>query len=98
MKVVINRTYGGFGLSKEFIEAYPQFKEYDYSIYDDTDQRSDKDFISALESFGLEKAKGRYAILKIVEMPNDVTDWEIAEYDGSESITCVVDGKIKHLY
>ena len=34
----------------------------------------------------------------IIELPKNTTDWEIDEYDGSESITCVVDGKIKHLY
>lgn len=98
MKVVINRCFGGFGLSNEFIEAYPQFKEYSYSYYDEKDKRTDQDFISALESFGLEKADGYCASLKIIKLPSDITDWEINEYDGSESITCVVDGKIKHLY
>ena len=98
MKVVINRCYGGFGLSDGFIKAYPQFEEYGYCWYNDRDKRSDNDFISALESFGLEEAKGYSASLKIIELPNNITDWEIDEYDGSESITCVVDGKIKHLY
>lgn len=98
MKVVINRCYGGFGLSEEFIKAYPQFEEYNHCWYNDTDKRTDKDFISALESFGLEKADGRFASLKIIELPKAVTDWEIDEYDGSESITCVVDGKLNHLY
>lgn len=98
MKVVINRCYGGFGLSEKFMEEYPQYKEYDYCWYNDRDKRADKDFISALESFGLEEANGRFASLKIIELSEDTTDWEIEEYDGSESITCVVDGKIKHLY
>lgn len=30
MKVVINRCYGGFGLSENFMKEYPQYKEYDY--------------------------------------------------------------------
>ena len=98
MKVVINRCYGGFGLSDEFIETYPQFEEYSYCWHRDVDKRADKDFISALESFGLEKANGRCATLEIIELPSNTTDWEIDEYDGSELITCVVDGKIKHLY
>lgn len=97
MKVVINRCYGGFGLSDGFIKAYPQFEEYGYSYYDDTDKRTDKDFISALESFGLEKADGYLSSLEIIELPNNITDWEIREYDGSESIICVIDGKINHL-
>ena len=98
MKVVINRCYGGFGLSDEFMEAYPQFEEYNYAWHNDKDKRTDKDFISALENFGLEKADTRFSSLEIIELPNNTTDWEIDEYDGSESITCVVDGKIKHLY
>lgn len=98
MKVVINRCYGGFGLSDEFIETYPQFEEYNYCWYSDRDKRSDQNFISAIENFGLEKSKGHSASLKIIELPNDTTDWEIEEYSGNESITCVVDGKIKHLY
>ena len=96
MKVVINCCYGGFSLSDEFIKTYPQFEEYNYCWYNDTDKRTDKDFISALESFGLEEASGSCASLDIIELPNDTTDWEIEEYDGSESIICVVDGKIKH--
>lgn len=98
MKVVYNRCFGGFSLSEDFIEKYPQFKDYDYCWHNDTDKRSDEDFISALENFGLEKASGRFACLDIIELPKNTTDWEIEEYDGSESITCVVDGKIKHLY
>ncbi len=97
MEIVINRCYGGFELSDEFIEVYPQFKEYNYSSWNDSG-RADQDFILALKNFGLEKASGRFASLKIVELPIDATDWEIDEYDGSETITCVVDGKIKHLY
>lgn len=98
MKVVINRCYGGFSLSIEFMEAYPQFEEYDHSWYDEKDKRTDPNFISALESFGLEKANGHCANLKIVELSNNTTDWEIDEYDGSESIIYVIGGKIKHLY
>lgn len=98
MKVVINDCYGDFGLSEEFMKAYPQYEEYDYCWHNDKDKRTDKDFISALESFGLEEASGYSASLEIVELPSDATDWEINEYDGAESITCVVDGKIKHLY
>lgn len=98
MKVVINSCYGGFGLSDEFMKSYPQFEEYNYCWYNETDKRTDRNFISALESFGLKKASGRYASLEIFELPSNTTDWEIDKYDGSESITCVVDGKIKHLY
>ena len=96
MKVVINCCYGGFSLSDEFIAKYPQFKEYDYSC-DDSD-RVDENFIKALEEFGLDEASGSCASLKIAEIPNDYTDWQISEYDGDESVIFVVNGKIHYAY
>jgi hypothetical protein len=47
-------------------------------------ERNDPVLIQVVEELG-ERASGRYANLKIVEIPDDV-DWEIMEYDGSEWI------------
>lgn len=44
--------------------------------------RDDPDLIAVVEQLGIE-ANGRFAELRVVEIPDDV-DWEIAEYDGSE--------------
>lgn len=96
MKVVLNCCYGGFSLSDEFIAKYPQFEEYNHS-YDDSD-RVDENFIKALEKFGLDEASGSCASLKIAEVPDDATDWEITEYDGDETIIYVLDGKIHRAY
>lgn len=41
--------------------------------------------IRAIEELGTKEASGRYAELAIVEVPDDV-DWEIDEYDGSETV------------
>jgi hypothetical protein len=44
-----------------------------------------------------EAINGACAKLKVVEIPEEATDWELNEYDGLESITYVVDGKLHHI-
>ena len=125
LKVVINKCYGGFGLSNEAIEwlinnkgwkvadadmndnvaddnekkenRAPIIKWHEnstfykigdkYSIirvkYDD-DFRFNPDIIEVVETLG-NKADGRHASLKIVEIPDNIK-WEIEEYDGIEWI------------
>lgn len=133
-KIVINKCYGGFGLSDKAIVRYheikgvPMWVEHDkkygsmgishywlvpesermedlgdefyklsleerqaynqkwsdqtFSVYDLS--RDDPVLVQVVEEMG-EKAYGRYAELKVVEIPDDV-NWEIAEYDGMESV------------
>lgn len=47
-------------------------------------ERDDPDFVSIVEDLG-EKASGRFADLKVVEIPKHI-DWEIEDYDGIESV------------
>ena len=76
MKVVINKCYGGFSISKEAMELlgvdspYPDIK------------RNDPALVEVVEKLG-DKANGSFSKLKIVEIPDDV-EWDIAEYDGLE--------------
>lgn len=76
MKVVINRCYGGFGLSEKAMK----FLGVDSSWPDIT--RNDPKLVECVEKLG-EEANGVYAELKVVEIPDDV-NWEIGEYDGLE--------------
>lgn len=85
MKVVINRQYGGFGLSEVALKLYAEYKNitnpewipsYEFA-------RDDATLISVIEKIGTEAASGRYATLKIVEIPDDV-NWYIEEHDGME--------------
>jgi hypothetical protein len=46
--------------------------------------RTDKKLIQVVEKMG-EKANGRFANLKIVEIPDDVK-WQIDNYDGMETV------------
>ncbi len=54
-----------------------------HSINDDF-ERNDPILVQVVEQLG-EKADGRFAELKVVEIPDDV-EWEIEEYDGTEWI------------
>ena len=83
MKDVINKCYGGFGLSEK---AYKYLgREWDGYGYGFRDDRTNPELIECIESIG-EEANGRYADLKVVEIPDDV-EWEIEEYDGIEWVS-----------
>lgn len=132
MKVVVNKCYGGFGLSDKACEMvmkrkglgcfrYKQtkykhrdgaeeyircetFNDSDIFTYYQTEDlgekvnrlsnetfwycgnldRDDTDLIAVVEELGKE-ANGRFAELKVVEIPDDI-DWEIDNYDGIETI------------
>lgn len=85
-KVVINSCHGGFGLSEEAEKQYRQYK----MIEKDTDwyywdiPRDDPYLVQIVEQMGSD-ADGRFAKLKIVNIPDDV-EWQIDEYDGLEWI------------
>jgi len=83
MKIVINTCYGGFGLSKE---ALALFNERTGTVitYDIEIKRNDPILVEIVEQLG-ESANGRFAELKVVEIPDDVV-WGIEEYDGNEWI------------
>ena len=76
-KVVINKCYGGFGLSNKAKEILHTTDEYEL-------HRDDPELIQVVESLG-EEANGPYAELTIISIPADV-QWTVEEYDGLEWI------------
>ena len=56
-----------------------------YFIEDSNEIRTHPDIIEIVEKLG-DRANGRFAKLKIVEIPDDV-EWEIEEYDGREWVS-----------
>ena len=95
MKIVINDCCGGFSLSTRAVKMLNELGKTDCLGID----RTDTDLIVLVEKKGTEFASGRYAKLKVVEIPDEATDWEIDEHDnGYEEIIAVVNGKIKHFY
>lgn len=98
MKVVINRCFGGFGLSDK---ALLMLKEKGWAVektsvllnneYWTTDPRqnndlfrSHTDLVEVVEALG-DSANGAYSKLKVVEIPDGI-EYEIDECDGIEEI------------
>lgn len=89
MKVVINRRYGGFGLSHEAALRYFEIKginkaHSEQTVYLREIARHDPALVQVVEEMG-GKADGNHAKLKVVEIPDDV-EYIIEEYDGLEHI------------
>ena len=88
MKIARNNDCGGWELSENFLEKYPQFEEEDIV-------RDDIEFIKCLEEFGIKEASTEYSQIEIVEIPDQTTDYIINEYeDWYKSIIYVVNEKI----
>ena len=82
MKVVINKCFGGFGLSPEAYKFLNiPWDEYGFAFDED---RSNPALVKCVEELAA-AAGGRYSSLKVVEIPDDV-EWEINEYDGLEHV------------
>ena len=86
MKLVINKCYGGFGLSDWAME------QLGINVYYDID-RTDSRLVELVENFP-KKVDNFYSNLIVVSIPDTSTDWEIDEYDGLETVIYVIDGKI----
>lgn len=84
MKIVINRCFGGFGLS-QMARDYLGWSDEEYweKMFSEGFRYSDE-LIEVVQKFG-EEANGDYSKLRIVEIPDDV-DWVITDYDGMEQI------------
>jgi hypothetical protein len=81
--VVINSDHGGFSLSEEAEARYKSMAGItDESWWYVDIERDDPYLVKIVREMGAD-ANGRFASLKIVEIPSDV-DWEIGEYDGRE--------------
>lgn len=89
MKIVLNKRFGSFGLCN-VAEDILGVNSYDV-------ERTDKRLIELIEEKGADLVQGSMSKLKIVEVPDEATDWELNDYDGIETITYVVDGKLHHV-
>ena len=83
MKVVINRCFGGFGLSDEALARYNELADTKLETYYGI-ERNDLCLVRVVEELGA-KANDRCADLKIVDIPDDV-EWYVHEYDGLEAV------------
>lgn len=84
MKIILNKCYGGFSLSKK---AYKYLgKKWDGYGYDfnDAKYRIDEKIIRCVEDLQ-DEASGFCAKLEVIEIPDD-SFYIIEEYDGYETI------------
>ena len=86
MKYVLNKAWDVFYLPSEYCDLC-ECGRYDYT----EKERTDPTLIKMIEE-GCDNPN-----LMVVEIPENATDWELQEYDGWESVICVVDGKIRRL-
>ena len=86
MKVVINRCYGGAGLSPKAIELLRSrgYTKAGAHLDSDCEVRSNPDVVDVVESLG-ELSWGECAELKVVEIPDGIS-WEVSNYDGMECV------------
>lgn len=83
MKVVLNKCYGGFGLSEK-AKKYLGDEQADLHYGYDYKARNNPKLVECIEVLG-EEASGQYALLVVVEIPNNI-EWGIVDYDGYETI------------
>ena len=83
MKMVINANYGGFGL-----DVAEQYENWVCNLESDR-------FNAELVKF-VETHPNECGDLVVITIPEEVTDWEIDEYAGWESVIYFLNGNIFH--
>lgn len=83
LKLVINRSYGGFSIPKSVAWELGY-----YNWYSIENIRGDLRFVNMVE-----ENPDRFKDLMVVEIPW-ASDYKIVDYDGMESVIYVVNGKL----
>lgn len=86
MKMIINNCYGGFGVRQEVLD------ELELNGFSEEELRTAARLIEEIENG--KDVSDDCAELKVVEIPDESTDYYLDEYDGLESVIYVVDGKL----
>ena len=95
MKIVVNRCFGGFSVTKEVYKelgvewdghGFLNNADFGVECAKYMEYRTNAILISAIEKLGVEDSSGVNAELEVVEIPDNV-DWVIEDYDGSETIS-----------
>ena len=91
MTFILNKCYGGWSISDFAMEQLGLD-----SNYPDMDEVDEKKLARLINEYGSEKCSGHNAKLKVIEIPDNATDWDIEDYDGVERIIYVVNGKLNY--
>jgi len=82
MKFVVNRCYGGFGLS---VKARKLLRKKGVDMDDYELDRTSNELIEVVEELGKE-ANGLCTKLAIIDVPENAINPYVEEYDGMETI------------
>jgi hypothetical protein len=94
MKIVVNKCFGGFGVSEAVYkelgmewDGYGYLYNEDFGIESDNYNayRTNKKLIEAIERIGEKTASGAMAELRVVEIPDGI-EFDINNYDGIETV------------
>lgn len=93
MKIVINTCYGGFALSDDMLKELGTDKVF-------THDRTDPKLIEIVEAKPNNRVEDddNCTELRVITLPDDVTDFIITNYDGNEKIVFVRNGKLYQAY
>jgi len=84
MKIVLNKCFGGFGMSARAIQEMKK-RGYDRGWGHEYDEdRANPDLVEVVEKI-CEKANDEFSELKVVEIPDNAY-WYITDYDGIETV------------
>lgn len=94
MKIIVNRCYGGFCVNPIAAKAAGLG---DAEIRNPgMEVRTSPALIDLIGRWGADAVGGKFSALEVIDLPTNLTDCEVSEYDGFESVIYVVDGKIHH--
>lgn len=91
MKIIVHPSYGGFHCPAELRSKFtPDSIDYGYfwSVEEEEMFRTNPEAVAWVETHDCD--------LRVAEIPEQATDYEITEYDGAEDIIYVMDGRICH--
>lgn len=89
MKVVYNNDFGGFAWPGEIYQKFGiHWNRHDRK------NRTNPDIIAALEAY---LSTNPDSDLRVIDIPDEATDWMIVDYDGLETVYCVIDGKLYYI-
>lgn len=108
MRIVYHEGYGGFMLPDEVMKKLNTTSKFEHDRADpklaDIVEANMKANIGAFKNqtefndvwVWLHRIANidEFNALRVVTLPNDTTDWLISDYDGSETVYCVVKGRL----
>lgn len=82
-QIVINTCHGGFGLSDRAQQRYCELAGQKLNHFHWEIARNDPYLVQTILELG-EQANDACARLKVVDIPDDVVEWSVHEYNGIE--------------